>query len=152
MPVLVFLVDTSASMNQRTYLGTTSLDIAKGAVETFMKVCRGGRFVWDYCLFTKSLIVLPIDYSSSKFRIFIVCWTIICVYLRVALFVNASNSSLFCLPLQLRSRDQTSRTDRYMLVSCDEPPGTIKVNFHRYLGMKRVISLTGIIWISYISL
>ena len=25
-------------MNQRTYLGTTILDVAKGAVETFMKV------------------------------------------------------------------------------------------------------------------
>lgn len=38
MPILVFLLDTSASMNQRTYLGTTYLDIAKGAVEVFMKV------------------------------------------------------------------------------------------------------------------
>ncbi|XP_033097215.1 integrator complex subunit 6-like [Anneissia japonica] len=65
MPVLVFLVDTSASMNQRTHLGTTMLDIAKGAVETFMKV---------------------------------------------------------------RMRDQTSRGDRYMLVTCDEP-GTIKAGW-----------------------
>lgn len=38
MPILLFLLDTSASMNQRTYLGTTYLDIAKGAVEVFMKV------------------------------------------------------------------------------------------------------------------
>lgn len=38
MPILLFLIDTSASMNQRTYLGTTYLDIAKGAVEIFMKV------------------------------------------------------------------------------------------------------------------
>lgn len=38
MPILLFLIDTSASMNQRTYLGTTYLDIAKGAVEVFMKV------------------------------------------------------------------------------------------------------------------
>ncbi|KAM7380063.1 hypothetical protein PAMP_003383 [Pampus punctatissimus] len=37
MPVLLFLIDTSASMNQRTHLGTTYLDVAKGAVETFMK-------------------------------------------------------------------------------------------------------------------
>ncbi|OXB62062.1 hypothetical protein ASZ78_013435 [Callipepla squamata] len=37
MPILLFLIDTSASMNQRTHLGTTYLDIAKGAVETFMK-------------------------------------------------------------------------------------------------------------------
>ena len=40
MTIIVFLVDTSASMNQRTYLGTTLLDVAKGAVETFMKVGR----------------------------------------------------------------------------------------------------------------
>ena len=38
MPILLFLLDTSASMNQRTYLGTSYLDIAKGAVEIFMKV------------------------------------------------------------------------------------------------------------------
>ncbi|CAH1782053.1 unnamed protein product [Owenia fusiformis] len=37
MTVIVFLVDTSASMNQRTYLGTSLLDVAKSAVETFMK-------------------------------------------------------------------------------------------------------------------
>lgn len=41
MPVLVFLLDTSASMNQRTYLGTSALDLAKGAVETFLKVRVG---------------------------------------------------------------------------------------------------------------
>uniref|UniRef100_A0A8C9TAX0 Integrator complex subunit 6 n=1 Tax=Scleropages formosus TaxID=113540 RepID=A0A8C9TAX0_SCLFO len=51
MPVLLFLVDTSASMNQRTHLGTTYLDIAKGAVETFMKLrsrdpaSRGDRYM-----------------------------------------------------------------------------------------------------------
>lgn len=38
MPVLLFLIDTSASMNQRSHLGTSYLDIAKGAVETFLKV------------------------------------------------------------------------------------------------------------------
>ena len=38
MTIIVFLVDTSASMNQRTYMGTTILDATKGAVETFMKV------------------------------------------------------------------------------------------------------------------
>lgn len=38
MTIIVFLVDTSASMNQRTYLGTSLLDVAKAAVETFMKV------------------------------------------------------------------------------------------------------------------
>ncbi|XP_031735463.1 integrator complex subunit 6-B-like [Anarrhichthys ocellatus] len=51
MPVLLFLIDTSASMNQRTHLGTTFLDVAKGAVETFMKLrgrdpaSRGDRYM-----------------------------------------------------------------------------------------------------------
>ncbi|XP_033637328.1 integrator complex subunit 6-like isoform X1 [Asterias rubens] len=88
MPLLVFLVDTSSSMNQRTHLGTTLLDIAKGAVETFMK---------------------------------------------------------------LRSRDQASRTDRFMLVSCDEPPGTIKAGwkdnhlaFMNELKNLQATSLTGL--------
>ncbi|XP_041127988.1 integrator complex subunit 6-like isoform X2 [Polyodon spathula] len=51
MPVLLFLIDTSASMNQRAHLGTTYLDIAKGAVETFMKLrsrdpaSRGDRYM-----------------------------------------------------------------------------------------------------------
>lgn len=66
MPVLVFLLDTSASMNQRTYLGTSALDLAKGAVETFLK---------------------------------------------------------------LRARDPASRGDRYMLVSCDDPPATVKAGW-----------------------
>ena len=38
MVLILFLIDTSASMNQRTCLGTTYIDIAKGAVESFMKV------------------------------------------------------------------------------------------------------------------
>jgi integrator complex subunit 6 len=40
MTIIVFLVDTSASMNQRAYLGgrPSLLDVAKGAVETFVKV------------------------------------------------------------------------------------------------------------------
>ena len=42
MTIIVFLVDTSASMNQRTYLGTNLLDISKGAVENFMKVNGDG--------------------------------------------------------------------------------------------------------------
>uniref|UniRef100_A0AAY4BCM8 VWFA domain-containing protein n=1 Tax=Denticeps clupeoides TaxID=299321 RepID=A0AAY4BCM8_9TELE len=66
MPVIVFLIDTSASMNQRSYLGTTYLDVAKGAVETFLK---------------------------------------------------------------LRSRDSTSRGDRYMLVTFEDPPAAIKAGW-----------------------
>ncbi|XP_020825541.1 integrator complex subunit 6-like [Phascolarctos cinereus] len=38
MPILLFLLDTSASMNQRTGLGTTYLDTAKNAVEIFLKL------------------------------------------------------------------------------------------------------------------
>ncbi|KAF4086653.1 hypothetical protein AMELA_G00086370 [Ameiurus melas] len=51
MPVILFLIDTSASMNQRSRLGTTYLDIAKGAVETFLKLrsrdpaSRGDRYM-----------------------------------------------------------------------------------------------------------
>ena len=43
MGIILFLVDTSASMNQRTFLGTSYLDVAKGAVDTFMKVRTRGR-------------------------------------------------------------------------------------------------------------
>ena len=39
MGIILFLVDTSASMNQKTYLGTSYLDVAKVAIETFTKVC-----------------------------------------------------------------------------------------------------------------
>ena len=38
MVVIVFLVDTSASMNQKTAQGTSYLDLAKNAIFTFMKV------------------------------------------------------------------------------------------------------------------
>lgn len=41
MGILLFLIDTSASMALKTYLGTSYLDVAKAAVETFMKV---GKF------------------------------------------------------------------------------------------------------------
>ena len=37
MQTVLFLIDNSASMNQKCYLGTTLLDVAKGAVETFIK-------------------------------------------------------------------------------------------------------------------
>ena len=56
MVLILFLVDTSASMNQKTYLGTSYLDVAKVAIETFMKVGRrpgeslefvGGRDRYD---------------------------------------------------------------------------------------------------------
>lgn len=40
---MLFLVDTSASMAQKCYLGTSLLDFAKAAVETFLKVNRCRR-------------------------------------------------------------------------------------------------------------
>ncbi|XP_022238341.1 integrator complex subunit 6-like [Limulus polyphemus] len=53
MTIILFLVDTSASMNQRTYLGArpTLLDVAKDAVERFIKIrqrdsaSRGDRYM-----------------------------------------------------------------------------------------------------------
>lgn len=47
MTIIVFLIDTSASMNQRAYLGgrPTLLDVAKGAVETFVKVRQIIKFL-----------------------------------------------------------------------------------------------------------
>lgn len=38
MQIVLFIVDNSASMGQRCYLGTRLLDVAKGAVETFIKL------------------------------------------------------------------------------------------------------------------
>lgn len=54
MTIILFLVDTSSSMNQRTYLGTSLIDIAKASVETFMKIrSRDTNSRWDrYMLLT----------------------------------------------------------------------------------------------------
>ncbi|KAK3769954.1 hypothetical protein RRG08_048164 [Elysia crispata] len=54
MTIILFLVDTSASMNQRTYLGTALIDVAKAAVENFMKSrSRDANSRWDrYMLLT----------------------------------------------------------------------------------------------------
>jgi integrator complex subunit 6 len=43
MTIIVFLIDTSGSMNQKTFIGArpTLLDVAKGAVESFVKVRWG---------------------------------------------------------------------------------------------------------------
>lgn len=60
MTIILFLVDTSASMSQRTYLGArpTLLDVAKDAIEKFLKVrinhwaCeRSGRSLQQVCSF-----------------------------------------------------------------------------------------------------
>ncbi|VDN24028.1 unnamed protein product [Gongylonema pulchrum] len=38
MTIVVFLIDSSASMAQRTYQGTTMLDVARSIVELLLKV------------------------------------------------------------------------------------------------------------------
>ena len=38
MTIIIFLIDTSGSMNQKTYLGTSLLDVSKCAVDYFMKL------------------------------------------------------------------------------------------------------------------
>uniref|UniRef100_A0A914EIM0 VWFA domain-containing protein n=1 Tax=Acrobeloides nanus TaxID=290746 RepID=A0A914EIM0_9BILA len=37
MTIIVFLVDTSASMAMKTYMGTTVLDFARKTIEEFLK-------------------------------------------------------------------------------------------------------------------
>uniref|UniRef100_A0A8C0XGM2 VWFA domain-containing protein n=1 Tax=Castor canadensis TaxID=51338 RepID=A0A8C0XGM2_CASCN len=78
MPILLFLIDTSASMNQRSHLGTTYLDTAKGAVETFMKLrardpaSRGDRYMLvtfeepPYAIKVTAL-ALPLPFLPSLF-------------------------------------------------------------------------------------
>uniref|UniRef100_A0A667IA37 Integrator complex subunit 6 like n=1 Tax=Lynx canadensis TaxID=61383 RepID=A0A667IA37_LYNCA len=113
MPILLFLIDTSASMNQRTDLGTSYLDIAKGAVELFLKVkggegragesSRGMGVVVDLGASVTSVSPPPPSFPSRP-----------------------PPSSL--VP-QLRARDPASRGDRYMLVTYDEPPYCIKAGW-----------------------
>lgn len=48
MPVVIFLLDNSASMNQMTHLGTTLFDIGKGAIEQFLKVSIEFFLIFKY--------------------------------------------------------------------------------------------------------
>lgn len=54
MTIIVFLVDTSASMQQRAFVSgrSTLLDVAKGAVEFFVKMRQKspGTFVFSVIL------------------------------------------------------------------------------------------------------
>jgi hypothetical protein len=63
MTIIIFLIDTSASMNQRAYLGgrPTLLDVAKGAVETFVKV---REYILRLIMFAK--FVIPIFGNARK--------------------------------------------------------------------------------------
>lgn len=94
MVIVVFLVDTSGSMNQRTSIGTTLLDVAKNAVENFIKVQR-----LDF-LALRAWINLPLTHICDKIP-----------------------------SIQLRQRDPSHRSDRYMLVTFDESPGAVKVRW-----------------------
>ena len=38
MPVVIFILDNSASMNQMTHIGTSLFDLGKGAIDQFFKV------------------------------------------------------------------------------------------------------------------
>ena len=77
MTIIVFLVDTSASMNQRAYLGgrPSLLDVAKGAVETFVKVNIWLQFfiliciLWlrCICLFNVTLFLLMDKFFKTIF-------------------------------------------------------------------------------------
>ena len=51
MPVILFIIDNSASMNQSTYLGTSYLDLAKGAIENFIKVEFNFKIDFNSCFF-----------------------------------------------------------------------------------------------------
>ncbi|XP_052801823.1 integrator complex subunit 6-like [Mya arenaria] len=63
MTIILFLVDTSASMNQRTYLGTSLIDIAKGSVENFMKIRgRDPNSRWD------RYMLLTLDHPPSNIK------------------------------------------------------------------------------------
>ncbi|XP_049727660.1 integrator complex subunit 6-like isoform X8 [Loxodonta africana] len=108
MPILLFLIDTSASMNQRTDLGTSYLDVAKGAVELFLKVKGGeGR-----------------GRESPQGWVGFRCFCNV----RVAPSLFPALPSVISAP-QLRARDPASRGDRYMLVTYDEPPYCIKAGW-----------------------
>ncbi|KAF7232616.1 hypothetical protein EG68_08120 [Paragonimus skrjabini miyazakii] len=52
MTIIVFLIDNSASMNQRTIQGTTLLDVAKSAVELFFKIRLSKSRVDRYFILT----------------------------------------------------------------------------------------------------
>ena len=108
MGIILFLVDTSASMNQKSYLGTSYLDVAKVAIDTFTKV----RCVLHHALrvtLCRCSAVLP-----KHCR----CCT-------------ADDDLYACSSVQYRQRDPASRYDRYMLVSFDDPPNAIKVRIRK---------------------
>lgn len=69
MTIIVFLIDTSASMNQRAYLGgrPTLLDVAKGAVETFVKV---REYILRRIMFAKFVTLFIRKYKKKVLNCF----------------------------------------------------------------------------------
>uniref|UniRef100_A0A8C0RPA8 Integrator complex subunit 6 n=1 Tax=Canis lupus familiaris TaxID=9615 RepID=A0A8C0RPA8_CANLF len=137
MPILLFLIDTSASMNQRSHLGTTYLDTAKGAVETFMKVpsgrrarragagagagggaARRGAVRAPGCGPRAAGAGRPLPHRAGLAGL-------------GGRLVTAPPAPAAAAPPspQLRARDPASRGDRYMLVTFEEPPYAIKAGW-----------------------
>ena len=104
MTIIVFLVDTSASMNQRTYIGTTILDTAKGAVETFMKV---------------NLIFSSVEWSVRWLTIVTYCcinWKLL--YFRLDLEIRTADGIVTCC-WHSTNRRRTSEWVDFRLCSVD---------------------------------
>lgn len=82
MGIILFLVDTSASMNQKTYLGTSYLDVAKVAIETFMKV-RCGEVELPLCVQVRKshIPVLPHKLSAPLYCLYTMYPHTICSHL-----------------------------------------------------------------------
>lgn len=81
MTIILFLVDTSSSMNQRTYLGArpTLLDVAKDAVEKFLKVIF---WVFLPCLFS-TLIFMSFQKKQKLSAKLLVTFYILYLLLRL---------------------------------------------------------------------
>ncbi|CAG2168003.1 unnamed protein product, partial [Oppiella nova] len=121
MTIIVFLVDTSGSMNHRTHFGArpTLLDVAKDAVEKFLKspfiVCYGVNTAVSYAY-------------NVTFVWEVVVRRDMCVC--VVLAFSNINMSFACLShKQFRQRDIASRGDRYMLLTFEESPNNVKAGW-----------------------
>lgn len=61
MTIVVFLIDSSASMAQKTYQGTSMLDVARSVVEMILKVIPFSRL---FSLFSYTFLILAITKKS----------------------------------------------------------------------------------------
>ena len=94
--IVVFVLDTSVSMNQRAMGGLALLDCAKSAAEHFIKVCSG-----------TALCRLPLAHVPQ-------C--------RATVPPHAATRVLW----QVRQRDPANRGDVYALVTCEEGSAAVK--------------------------